>query len=730
MDTPDMGGVAKILQAPLERAGAPSVWRRVCGLLAAASMGLLPLVGAQPTNLWSLKPVVRPAVPEGLTSSTNPVDAFVAKRYRALGLKPAQPASRLALLRRVCLDLVGLPPTPAEQAAFLADTSPDAYEKVVDRLLASEQHGVRYARHWLDVLRYADADDRMAAAAGIHLWRDWVIRAINEDTPYDDFVRAQLTGYRKAERTAMSATGVRYPLEPRPDDVFALGFLARGAVPGTGAAAHELAISAVETVSTAFMGMTVGCAKCHDHRFDPISRRDFYAMKALFDPLVLRKVTLAPGSDLFAAGRAAGETARARAAIEKPLEELLAPYKQRLHEERLAMLPSEVQAVIRKPEKERTAAEQKIADDYYPILRLDSDKLEAVMPEEGRQKFRELRKRLESVGAAFQAPSIPVFWTVEVDHGRERDPSYILTSGDAERPETNHVVTPGWPFGPRNPEFREGRVEAFSDWLTAGDNPLLARVAVNRMWQWHFGEGLKSNPSDFGALGGAPANPELLDWLASEFARLGFSMKQMHRLIVTSETYQLATEAESEVAAGNGRIDSADACWWRFPLQRLDAEAIWDSMMSAAGGLDLTVGGSSFDAGKPGPGVAFRRAAYLRRGFSTSRDVMAAFLQAFDVDDGRAPCPLRAQTVTAPQGLFMMNSPEVEQASTDFAARLARESHGDLNAAVDLGYQAALGRNPSPAERRRVLEHLGTDANRLKNLAWLLFNLDEFVYVP
>ena len=230
--------------------------------------------------------MVRPQVPAAPAKSTNPIDAFIAAEYKTKGSEAGGPADKCTLLRRVYLDLIGIPPSPAEQDAFLKDESPDAYEKVVDRLLASEQHGVRYARHWLDVLRYADVDERMTAAAGIHYWRDWVIYALNSDLPYDQFVRAQLTGYRTTERTQMAAIGVRSKLEPRPDDMFALGFLARGDVVRDGKNTQELPIMAVETVSTAFMGMTVGCAKCHDHMYDPITQRDFYAMKALFDPLV------------------------------------------------------------------------------------------------------------------------------------------------------------------------------------------------------------------------------------------------------------------------------------------------------------------------------------------------------------------------------------------------------------------------------------------------------------
>ncbi|MFN0119093.1 MAG: DUF1549 domain-containing protein, partial [Blastocatellia bacterium] len=262
--------------------------------------------------LWSLQPLKRPAVPTPPASSANPIDAFVQALFVAKKVTPVGLADPRTLLRRVYLDLIGIPPTPAEQDAYLNDKSPDAYEKLIDRLLASEQYGVRYGRHWLDVLRYADAEERMYAAPGIHYWRDWVINAINADVPYDQFVRAQLTGYRTTERTTMQNVGRRTPLERRPDDLFALGFLARGAVNRDSKELGELQISAVETVSTAFMGMTVGCAKCHDHMFDPIRQKDFYAMKALFDPLVVKKQILATPAELVAYGEKFGEYENAR----------------------------------------------------------------------------------------------------------------------------------------------------------------------------------------------------------------------------------------------------------------------------------------------------------------------------------------------------------------------------------------------------------------------------------
>jgi hypothetical protein len=687
---------------------------------------------------WSLKPVLRPTLPDGPES--NPIDRFIHSELRHRGIKAVGPASKVTLLRRVYLDLIGIPPSPAEQEVFLADDSSDAYEKVVDQLLANEQHAVRYARHWLDVLRYADADERMTASPGIHLWRDWVINALHGDVPYDQFAQIQLTGLRSKERTQMSATGYRLRKEPRPGDQFALGFLARG----TGEDPQDLAISAVDTVSTAFMGMTVGCAKCHDHMYDPISQRDYYAMKALFDPLVLRKITLASAADLIANGKAMAEAEKKRAPLEKALNDFVAPYKAKLYEERVLMLPPEAQSVIRKPEKQRTVAEQKIADDYFPILRIDGDKLNEAMSEEARKKYQELQQKLNAASSednGRRGPALPVFYTVEVDRLREQEKSYVLTSGDPSRPQKEHEVKPGWPFVASEPDFREGRIEAFADWLTAPENPLFARVAVNRLWQWHFGEGLLKNTSDFGELGGKPSHPALLDWLASEFVRCGFSMKQMHRLMVTSETYKRASEA-SDAFTENQKLDPGDTTLWHFRLQRLEAEPIWDSMHAAAGDLDLKVGGPSFDPREGGEsrsrrrGQSFnngnatskRRAAYMVRGYSSNRDVTPNFLQAFDVDDGRAPCPMRTQTVTAPQALFLMNSPDVDKACVDVADRLQKEAMGNLASAVDLAYQLVLARPATTAEKASALAYLENDSARLKHLSWLLFNLDEFVY--
>jgi hypothetical protein len=688
-------------------------------------------------RLWSLQPVSRPAVPAG---AQNPIDAFIAADYKAKGLVPVGKADKLTLLRRLYFDLIGLPPTIAQQDAFLADRSLDAYEKVVDSLLADEQHGVRWSRHWLDVLRYADLDGLdgsvMPAANGIYLWRDWVIQALNHDMPYDQFVRAQILGNRYEPKTATNDFGHRSRVEGSVEDTFALGFLARSAVTRDDKD-RDVAFAAVETISTAFMGMTVGCAKCHDHKFDPITQKDFYAMKAIFDPLVLKNVMLATPAEIFANGQKLDEFKKKSSPIQAEIDALAGPYKTKLFDERVALLTPDVQAVVRKPEKQRTVAEQKIFDDYYPVLRVDPSKFKAIMPKEDAARYDALAKELDALG---KVPSLPSYWTVEEDKALLKQKSYVLNTGDPKRPEMDQPVEPGFPFQPKDADFSDGRREGFVEWLCAPTNPLFARVAVNRIWGWHFGEGLQHVTSDFGLLGGKPSNLKLLDYLASEFVAHHYDMKWLHRLIVTSDTYQLSSKAEQ--LTKNRDIDARDTYLWHFRLQRLEAEPLWDAIHYASDDLNLAVGGKSFTLTVPDKKQKIflpkedvtdsrtdRRGVYLTRGYIPSTDVMNNFLTSFDVDDGRTPCPIRTQTVTAPQALFTMNNELVEKESEKLAALVLKESSGDLRAAVDTAYRRTLGRKPTPSERDYALTYIEKDPARMKELAWLLFNLDEFLYV-
>jgi hypothetical protein len=671
-------------------------------------------------TLWSLRPVARPIVD---AAGQNPIDVLMARKHAQKGLRVAGRADKATLLRRVYLDLTGLPPAPEDVDAFLRDTAPDAYAKVVERLLADPQHGVRYGRHWLDVLGYADVDEGMLAESGIFHWRDWVIRALNRDLPYDQFVRAHVAG----------------DLSPRADDFFATGFLTR-AVHSPGDPGEEMAFAAVEKISTAFMGVTTGCAKCHDHMYDPILQRDYYAMKALFDPLVPEKKNLATAEEL---ARHEDVLARWRAeqnVIQARMDVLTKPYEKQIFEERMTFLPKDVEAVFRKEAKLRTPEEREIVKRYETVVTPDARKFRDVMKPSETVLYEWTRKGQTELRR--DAPSLPVFWTVRTDAARAARKNNIYLGGDKDK--KGDEVQPGFPFAPKDLKFEGDRRQVFLNWLTAKENPLFARVAVNRLWQWHFGEGIVGSPSDFGRTGQMPINPELLDYLASEFAERGYSMKAMHRLMVTSEAYQRAGVVTKELRAANEAIDPGNKQLWKFPVRRLEAEAIRDSVLAVSGKLDTSVGGMSFR----GPDINERRVMsatktgyydkrdnrrgiYMGRGSDASMNMMPAFLATFDAEDGHTPCARRERSITAPQVLYLLNGELTQLASRDLAERLYGEAAKSPAAMVDYGYKLVLGRTPSATERDAALSYIGKgEPAQLTGFAWMLLNLSEFVFLP
>jgi hypothetical protein len=682
---------------------------------------------------WAYRPITKPAIPqvEHPEWVANEIDAFVVASYEKRKLRPVALADRSTLLRRVTYDLVGLPPSPEELALFLHDATPHAYAKVVDRLLGNEQHGVNYAGHWMDVLRYADVDEHMPAQSGIFRWREWMIHSLNRDLPYDQFVRMQLMGDLMDDPTAM----------------FATGFLARGAEVEKDEK-RSLAFAAVETATAAFLGATVGCAKCHDHMFDPIRQADYYGLKAIFDPVVIEKRVLAGPEEQALYKAALDNYEKRQKELQQPLDEFLAPFREKLQGERIRAFPPNVQEALKAPEDKRTPEQKKLADDYAPIIRIDPPKYKEIMTPEQIRTYDGLRKPLEDLAKPQELDNV---WTVHEEEELAKQKSFILDTGEPDRPKDEvgrmfHIGESGFEVASlpcEGKRYTTGGRQRFVDWMLDSKNPLFARVAVNRLWQWHFGTGLVKTPSDFGALSEPPTHPELLDWLAARFAESRYSMKVIHRLILNSRTYQLASASDSK----NQLVDPDNLMLWHMPVRRLTAEELRDSILALAGTLDLKLGGKSFtelpDQYFVGSRVVIgnlnretnRRATYMVRGYNSTAEMMPNFLHVFDADNGKLPNPARNRSITALQALTLMNSPLVEEATKDFGKRLMRESKVDLENAVELGYTLALGRPPTQAERQALCEHLKVcqdcdpDNRRFEKLGWFLMNLDEFFFV-
>jgi len=682
---------------------------------------------------WSYRPVVKSPIPAVKHPELvyNPIDAFIVDEYEKKGLSPQELADKATLLRRVTYDLIGLPPTSQDVDYFLSDNSPKAYEKLVERLLDNEQHGVNYADHWLDVLRYADVDEHMPAQSGIYRWREWVIHSLNRDLPYDQFVKTQLMGDLMDDSTAL----------------FGTGFLARGAEAEKDEK-KSLAFAVVETAGSAFLGATIGCAKCHDHMFDPIRQADYYGLKAIFDPVVIEKRVLAGPQEQALYKLALDHYDKRQKELQKLLDEFLAPFKEKLQGDRIRQLPADVQEAINTPEEKRTPAQKKLAEDYAPIIRIDPPKYREIMTPEQVKIYEGLRTPLLTLA---KPADLETFWTVKEDENLAKLKSHILETGDPDKPKDEvgpmfHIADMGFeaPMIPcEEKPYTTGARQKFVEWVLDRKNPLFARVAVNRLWQWHFGVGLVKTPSDFGTLSESPSHPELLDWLATQFVESGYSMKAMHRLIVSSRTYQLS----SKTLSADASIDPDNLSFWRFPIRRMTAEELRDSILSLSGKLDLKIGGKSFtdlpDYYYPGSRVVIgnlnretnRRAIYMVRGYDSTAEMMPNYLHIFDVDNGKLPTPLRTRSITALQALTLMNSPLVEQASQEFGRRLIKETKEDLDKAIGLGFIMALSRSPTEKEKKTIsslvkeCKDCEASSQGLEKLGWVLVNLDEFIFI-
>ncbi|HXG13014.1 MAG TPA: DUF1549 and DUF1553 domain-containing protein [Gemmataceae bacterium] len=671
---------------------------------------------------WAFTPPRKVPLPEVKNKDwvANPIDAFILARLEADGLTPSARADKLTLLRRVTFDLTGLPPTPEEQAAFLADNAPDAYLRVVDRLLASPRYGERWAQHWLDLVRYAETDGFKAddLRPNAYRYRDYVIRALNQDLPYDRFVRQQLAGdeLEPDNPEALTAAGLN---RLWPDEYNAANLEQRR---------QEILDDVTETTALVFLGLTFGCARCHDHKFDPILQTDYYRLQAFFAPLL-------PSDDRPALDPAQEQEYRRRLAaweeatrpIRQEMEALLAGKREEMGKYALTKFRPEIQQAYLTPEEQRTPYQKQIA--YMAGLQVRRAEQEAPtkMTGEKKQRYQELEKKLAAMTPGRPEP-LPTLMTV-TDVGREAPPTHVLDGGDWRKP--RQEVQPGFPdfLGGGTPDTRldgdrpsTGRRAALARWLTRPDHPLTARVIVNRLWQHHFGRGIVATPNDFGSQGEPPTHPELLDWLAVELVENGWSLKHLHRLMVTSSAYCQTSllDPNNPAQARAQEIDPGNALLWRARRWRLEGEAIRDAMLSVAGDLNLRMHGPSARpplpegiskyAWKPDP----RPEDYNRRSVYVlvKRNLRYPLFDTFDQPDLHNSCACRPTTTSAPQALLLLNGEFTLERARQWAARLLARFPRDERSLVAYAYQAAWGRVPSDDEIRLGLRFIEEQAGR------------------
>jgi hypothetical protein len=684
---------------------------------------------------WAWKPPARPDLPRVTNRAwvRNPIDAFILAKLEAAGVAPAAPATQAQLIRRVTFDLIGLPPTPQEVDAFLADPAPEAWEKVIDRLLASPHYGERWGRHWLDLARFAESNGYEHDEIRPDAWRyrDYVIRSFNRDKPYDRFLREQLAGDEL------------YPDDP--EALIATGFNLLGPdmtdTSDQTQRRQNTLDDMTETAGLAVLGLTIGCARCHDHKFEPIPQSDFYRLEAFFSPAAFRHdLPIAEKQERAAHAQAE----RAYAELVKPTQEAIAaleePYRQKLYAERLAKLADEARAAHLTPEARRTPAQQELVAKTNRLLAVAPKSILASMSKEDRVRDAELQAQLKQFDA--QKPR-PLPMTLGLEDMEKVPKTFVLERGElghhAEevQPGFPIILSPGYQAVPAAVSApwptTTGRRTALANWIVSGNNALTARVLVNRLWQRHFGRGIVATPNDFGVRGERPTHPELLDYLATEFVARGWSIKAMHKLMLMSVTYQQSASASAEVLAK----DPGNELFSRMNRLRLEGEIIRDTMLAASGRLNPQMGGpgvfppvppGTFKGGMGGWTVSRDPRDHVRRSvyIFARRNLRFPFLETFDLPDSNLSCPKREQSTTAPQALALLNGQDVLDAAHALAARLTGEAATGEERIVQ-AYRLVLGRAPTMTERQGARAFLA--GSPLSELCRALFNANEFIYL-
>jgi hypothetical protein len=698
-----------------------------------------PAARAGDAKHWSFSPPERPRVPSVKEAAwvRNPIDRFILARLERERLKPAPLADRATLLRRLSFDLTGLPPTPQQQQQFLSDDSPAAYDRLVERLLASPHYGERWGQHWLDLARFAETDGFEFDQARPDAWRyrDWVVDAFNRDLPYDEFVRLQLAGdeLRPDDPWAFIATGFN---RCYPDMVDLNDQRLR----------RQNALDDItETTGLVFLGLTIGCARCHDHKFDPIPQSDFYSLQAFFAGARFRDdypLASPRKRQVYLQARAAWEHQLSK--VRSALIDLEALAREKLAPGTPAGLNDETAAAFAKPAADRTDTEVKlIFDALKNDRRIAPAAWKGILDSAAFAARQRLFAQLDRL--MHEAPEeLPKARGID-EPGADAPPTFLLRRGDftARGPE----LAPAFPGvlcdgdvshlpRPAASARSSGRRSALADWLVRADHPLTARVIVNRIWQNHFGRGLVATASDFGTMGEEPTHPDLLDWLATEFVNRGWSMKAMHRLILSSATYRQSSVAEATAVAA----DPDNLLFSRQIRRRLDGEAIRDALLFVAGSLNPAMKGPSIfpelpsELSKlsskgavwpvsPRPADRRRRSLYV----FVRRNLRYPFFEVFDRPDTNASCPRRPVTTIAPQALSLLNSTLARESARALAARLVQHSALPKEQA-DEAARISLGKAPDDAERQMMAAFLSKRGS-IDDLCLALLNTNAFIYV-
>ncbi len=734
---------------------------------------------AEQREHWAYQPLKRPEPPRvrQLGWVRNPIDRFILAELESAELPHAPEADRVALIRRLTFDLTGLPPRPEEVAAFLADRRPGAYEEAVDRLLASPHYGERWAQHWLDLAHYADTNGFELDAERPDAWRyrDWVVKALNADLPYDRFVSLQIAGdeIEPGSHEALIATGFG---RCGPREV-----VSGNIIPEVRRQSELTEITG--TVGSVFLGLTIACARCHDHKFDAIPTADYYRLQSFFAASELVDLPIATQAEQAAVESARKAIEEKTAPLRARLAKLEAPYRQRLAETKHALLTAEERAVMAIPEKARSAAQKRLVKGLESSLRVTWEEVAAAVA--AVPADHEHRERLKRAIAELERtlPRPPAAAMALVDRGKTAPETFVFKRGDYHnkgpkvQPRPLGIVLASQPGHAFRPDWivptasATGRRAALARWLTSGTNPLVPRVIVNRLWQYHLGRGIAPTSSDLGVRGELPTHPELLDWLASELISSGWRLKPIHRLIVTSATYRQSSKPIAQLT----QHDPDNTLLGRMNRRRLDAEGIRDAMLAVSGKLNLKMGGPGVLAPLEkevedlifteaevvdiwpvdrDPSEHLRRSLYLYR----KRNVRYPLLESFDAPDNQFPCPRRENSTHALQALNLLNSEFALSLARALADRIRREAPGGPADQVRRAYELVLCRAPAPGELARAEAFLAsqgelirkqqhgsaTDADHraldesvkargaqaLADFSLAMLNSNEFLYVP